>query len=120
MKTIQLTTIVFLLAGAAVAAEPASENMNTFSTYLSTGYDQVYRPQFHFTSRRNWINDPNGMVYYDGEYHLFFQHNPLGNTWGNMTWGHAVSTDMIHWKQIDHAIMPFQGPPAESKLLAIN
>lgn len=120
MKTIQLTTIVFLLAGAAVAAEPVSENMNTFSTYLSTGYDQVYRPQFHFTSRRNWINDPNGMVHYDGEYHLFFQHNPLGNTWGNMTWGHAVSTDMIHWKQIDHAIMPYDGGTIFSGTIEID
>ena len=82
---------------------------NTFPSYLSTGYDQVYRPQFHFTSRRNWINDPNGMVHYDGEYHLFFQHNPKGINWGNMTWGHAISSDMVHWKQIDHAITPYGG-----------
>ncbi len=72
------------------------------------GYDQPQRPQFHFTSRRNWLNDPNGMVF-DGEwYHLFFQHNPLGTGHGNMTWGHAISTDMIHWTQLDHALMPYQ------------
>ncbi len=69
-------------------------------------YDEQLRPQFHFSPAKNWTNDPNGMVYYKGEYHLFFQHNPSGNTWGNMTWGHAVSPDMLHWTQLDHAIYP--------------
>ena len=69
-------------------------------------YNQTYRPQFHFTPRKNWTNDPNGMMYYKGEYHLFFQHNPGGIEWGSMTWGHAVSPDMIHWTQLDHAIHP--------------
>lgn len=69
-------------------------------------YGETYRPQFHFTAQRNWINDPNGMVYYGGEYHLFFQHNPKGNEWGNMTWGHAVSSDMMHWEQLPHALHP--------------
>ncbi len=71
------------------------------------GYDQPNRPQFHFSSRRNWLNDPNGMVYDGQNYHLFFQHNPLGTGWGNMTWGHAISSDMIHWRQLNHALMPY-------------
>ena len=72
------------------------------------GYDQALRPQFHFTARKNWLNDPNGMVYDGQNYHLFFQHNPLGTKWGNMTWGHAISPGAIHWKQLDHALLPYQ------------
>ncbi len=69
-------------------------------------FDETYRPQFHFTPRRNWTNDPNGLVYYKGEYHLFFQHNPRGIVWGNMTWGHAMSLDLVHWAQIEDALEP--------------
>jgi sucrose-6-phosphate hydrolase SacC (GH32 family) len=69
-------------------------------------YAERYRGQFHFSPRTNWTNDPNGMVFYKGRYHLFFQHNPVGINWGNMTWGHAVSPDMFHWTQLDDAIKP--------------
>lgn len=69
-------------------------------------YHEQYRPQIHFSPKEHWINDPNGMVYYKGIYHLFFQHNPIGTTWGPMHWGHAVSNDLIHWKELPIAMYP--------------
>ena len=64
-----------------------------------SNYNEQYRPQIHFTPAKNWMNDPNGMVYADGTYHLFYQYNPQSNDWGNMSWGHATSTDLIHWTE---------------------
>jgi sucrose-6-phosphate hydrolase SacC (GH32 family) len=72
----------------------------------SDSYNEVYRPQFHFSAETNWLNDPNGLVYYKGTYHMFFQHNPSGIDWGNMTWGHATSPDLVHWTQGLNAISP--------------
>ncbi|MBC8106913.1 MAG: glycoside hydrolase family 32 protein [Anaerolineae bacterium] len=69
-------------------------------------YAEPLRPQFHFTAAKNWINDPNGLVFYDGVYHLFFQYNPHGLESANKSWGHATSTDLVHWAERDIALLP--------------
>lgn len=73
---------------------------------LLTAYREKYRPQFHFAPRRGWTNDPNGLVWYKGTYHLFYQHNPYSVEWGNMTWGHATSPDLLHWTEGNDAFCP--------------
>ncbi|MBK5279114.1 MAG: glycoside hydrolase family 32 protein [Bacteroidia bacterium] len=67
---------------------------------------ETYRPKFHFTPPQNWMNDPNGMVYHEGEYHLFYQHYPDSNVWGPMHWGHAVSKDLVQWQHLPIALYP--------------
>ena len=77
-------------------------------------YNEPYRPQFHFTPAINWTNDPNGLVYHDGEWHLFYQYNPFGDVWGHMSWGHAVSPDLFHWEHLPIAL------PEEGEVMAFS
>ncbi|NEU27334.1 glycoside hydrolase family 32 protein [Paenibacillus polymyxa] len=67
---------------------------------------EKYRPSYHFSPKNGWMNDPNGMVYFEGRYHLFYQHHPFGTTWGPMHWGHAVSTDLVNWEEQLIALEP--------------
>ncbi|RZM14337.1 MAG: glycoside hydrolase family 32 protein, partial [Pedobacter sp.] len=67
---------------------------------------EPYRPKYHFTPKAHWMNDPNGMVYLNGKYHLFFQYNPDSTVWGPMHWAHAISKDMIHWEEKLIALYP--------------
>ncbi len=69
-------------------------------------YAEKYRPQYHFTPRRGWINDPNGLIHYKGQYHMYFQHNPYEREWENMHWGHAISTDLLSWQEQPLALHP--------------
>src|SRR5215211_5527450 len=70
-----------------------------------------HRPQYHFLPPSNWMNDPNGIIQWKGQFHLFYQYNPTGPLWGNMHWGHATSPDLIHWSDKPIALAPTLGDP---------
>lgn len=97
MKTTKRANHVWVLVTLVVLGGPR---------LLGQSFEEPHRPQFHFTPEEAWMNDPNGMVYYDGEYHLFYQHYPYASVWGPMHWGHAVSTDLVHWEHLPIALFP--------------
>lgn len=100
MKTTLLLILGIVVFGC------TTKSKQEFVSLPSNYYAEPYRPQYHFTPDSMWMNDPNGMVYYDGEYHLFYQYYPDSTVWGPMHWGHAISTDMLHWEHQPVALYP--------------
>ena len=116
-KGLHLLTASVLVTVAVIGCQPDDSYKQDYNPLIDEKTDpdpvtpaddglwtELYRPQIHFSPARNWMNDPNGMVYADGVYHLFYQYNPRGNDWGNMSWGHATSKDLIHWEEQEVAL----------------
>jgi fructan beta-fructosidase len=111
MKRISASALAVSLAallGCSAAVDPSLPRSQTLAekTEAATTRDEPYRGQFHFSPAKDWMNDPNGLVYYQGEWHLFYQYHPGGDTWGPMYWAHAVSTDLVHWRDLPIALEP--------------
>lgn len=110
MKTLKhlvaiLFAMVFLLS-CKDKTETNNQDAKLQNEVVTLSEETLYRPNYHFTPKKNWMNDPNGMFYYNGYYHLYFQYHPDSNVWGPMHWGHAISTDMITWRELPIALYP--------------
>ena len=97
-------TLVLILAILVLSCN--TKEQKGINNQQQKSYDEKYRPQFHFSPEKMWMNDPNGMVYYEGEYHLFYQYYPDSTVWGPMHWGHAISKDLVHWQHQPVALYP--------------
>ncbi len=96
IRNLYFIVLVFLFSCAGVEKDQTN----------SKEYNEPYRPQVHFSPKTGWMNDPNGMVFFKGKYHLFYQYYPDSTVWGPMHWGHATSTDLVHWEQQSIALYP--------------
>ena len=106
MRTLSKAVLVFYLLGVMISCKEEVKKSEEVTTKDSEYYTEAYRPQFHFSPEEKWMNDPNGMVYHKGVYHLFYQYYPEDIVWGPMHWGHATSTDLVHWEHKPIALFP--------------
>ena len=98
MKYVSFLLFLFSIVACKTTTPPSSA--------MQHYYTEPHRPQFHFSPEKHWMNDPNGLVFYDNEYHLFYQYFPGGDKWGPMHWGHAVTKDLVHWQHLPIALYP--------------
>ena len=105
-KSLRLLLLILAFSMLTSSCSNKDNKKSASEAIKSRYYQEQYRPQFHFSPEAHWMNDPNGLVYFEGEYHLFYQYYPDSTVWGPMHWGHAVSKDLIHWEHLPVALYP--------------